>query len=117
MKREITPSGRGGSTETASAIIASAIIDRYRVLERRRDLRLRQFTLITAFTVTDIQHATSIPGTARDRESPAWGGCVLIREGKRGKPRSTTSRSVQCLRAPAADLHHIDGDNVDYRTA
>ena len=60
------------------------------VLERRRDyLRLmRQFTLDKGyFTITDIQHATSIPRTtAQDWVNRLLGeGCVLMREEKRGR--------------------------------
>jgi hypothetical protein len=92
------------------------------VLERRREyLRLmRQFTLDRGFfTVTDIQHATSIPrSTAQDwvnrliRE-----GCVLVREEKHGRnaahyvaisamPSSTCKRIFTTLDGDEVEIYH-----------
>ena len=89
------------------------------VLERRRKfLRLmRQFTLDNGFfTVTDIQHATGIPrSTTQDWVNRLLTeGCVLLREGKRGR---TAAHYVSISAMPSSACRRIfttiDGDHVE----
>jgi hypothetical protein len=89
------------------------------VLERRREyLRLmRQFTLDKGFfTVTDIQHATSIPrSTAQDWVNRLLvEGCVLVREEKRGR---NAAHYVAISAMPSSACRRIfttiDDDNVE----
>ena len=89
------------------------------VLERRREfLRLmRQFTLDNGFfTVTDIQHALGIPrSTTQDWVNRLLTeGCVLVREGKRGR---TAAHFVAISAMPSSACRRIfttiDGDHVE----